>query len=239
MNTFAVGDIHGCSRTLRALIEDYIVPSAGDRFIFLGDYIDRGPGSRQVIDYLQSLSAQGIDTVFIGGNHEEVALKAYDTAKEQHKKRSFFFKPSNPALASWLRMGGTECLQSFGLDSVLAIPESYIDWMRACTDYYEHPQYLLVHGGFNFSLPDIFSDVHAMRWIREFEVDLAKTGNRGVVHGHVPVSVDLIKLCAADENSVFFPLDNGCVYNNRPGMGNLVAMQLENRRLFIAPNQDM
>ena len=75
MRTFAVGDIHGCSRTLRSLIEDYIVPATGDTFIFLGDYIDRGPGSRQVIDYLLTLPAQGLSCIYTGGNHEEVALK--------------------------------------------------------------------------------------------------------------------------------------------------------------------
>jgi len=238
MRTFAVGDIHGCSRTLRSLIEDYIVPATGDTFIFLGDYIDRGPGSRQVIDYLLTLPAQGLSCIYTGGNHEEVALKVYDAARELKGKRSFFFKPSNPFLDSWLRMGGTETLQSFGTTDILQLEEKYINWMRTLRDYYEHPQYLMVHAGFNFNIPDIFADRHAMRWLREFETDMARTGNRGVVHGHVPVSLDLIRQCAAIENRPFYPLDNGCVYKGRMGMGNLVAMQLENRQLFVAPNQD-
>lgn len=238
MKTFAIGDIHGCSHTLRSLIEDVVVPAEGDRLFFLGDYIDRGPGSRQVIDYISGLGKQGIETFCIGGNHEEMLLNAYDRAKQQEQRRHFFFRPANPALVSWLRMGGTECLQSFDAAKVTEIPEHYIEWMRNLANYYEHPQYLLVHGGFNFSVPDIFSDTHAMRWIREFDTDMQKTANRPVVHGHVPVSLDLIKQCAADEHTSYLPLDNGCVYSNRPGMGSLVAMQLENRRLFVVPNRD-
>jgi len=75
-----------------------------------------------------------------------------------------------------------------------------------------------------------------MMWIREFDVDLSKTKGRRVVHGHVPVSLDLIKQTLEQPNFGFIDLDNGCFYRDRPGMGNLVALDLNEGTLIVQPN---
>ncbi len=73
---WVIPDIHGCSRSLRALIEDQIVPSLDDQLLFLGDYVDRGPDSKGVIDYVIWLQARGYNTVTLKGNHEEFFVKS-------------------------------------------------------------------------------------------------------------------------------------------------------------------
>jgi serine/threonine protein phosphatase 1 len=75
-----------------------------------------------------------------------------------------------------------------------------------------------------------------MMWLREFDVDLTKTGGRRVLHGHVPVSLDLIQQTLEQPTFHFIDLDNGCVYRDRSGMGNLVALNLDTETLHIQPN---
>ena len=74
--TFVIADIHGCNKTLRALIENKLVPSKEDQFIFLGDYIDRGPDTKGVISYLISIKESFRNSVFLRGNHEQMFLES-------------------------------------------------------------------------------------------------------------------------------------------------------------------
>ena len=77
-----------------------------------------------------------------------------------------------------------------------------------------------------------------MRWIRDFTVDLKKTNGKKVIHGHVPVQLDLIRESISNKNYSFIDLDNGCVFKNRKGMGNLIALELTTKELIIQPNID-
>lgn len=236
MRRLVIGDVHGCADTLKALIFDEIKIQNSDSLYFLGDYIDRGPKSKQVIDLLIDLS-QKYSCTFLGGNHEEVAVMVYRKEVLRNKQHKWF-RSSNPHLNNWLRMGGKEFLDSFGVDSILQVPESYIIWMENLKNVEPLDDYILVHAGLNFHIPNIFDDHHAMRWTRSFETDMQKTGNRPVVHGHVPVSLDLILQCASDTKCGFIPLDNGCVYQKRLGMGNLVALDLDTRQIYVQGNID-
>ena len=71
---WVIGDVHGCVLTLRKLVEEKIIPTTQDVICFTGDYIDRGPSSKQVIDYLIELEQQGMQLQLIQGNHEEMFL---------------------------------------------------------------------------------------------------------------------------------------------------------------------
>lgn len=235
MRRFAIGDVHGCYHTLKKLIEEKIILQPADTVYFLGDLIDRGPLSKKVLDYIQDLIQRGFNCQIIGGNHEEVACKVYRNEIELNKKKFRLFKSKNPHLDLWLKMGGTDFLESFQVSQISDIPVSYIEWMESFKNCIILDDYILVHAGLNFNIPDIYQDEHAMRWIREFEVDLSKTENRVVVHGHVPLSLDFIEDCVNNPDTTFIPLDNGCVYRGRASMGHLVALELNSKSLFIQP----
>src|SRR5215203_2568112 len=80
MRTLAIGDIHGCHIALTCLLQQ-VEPRAEDRIVFLGDYIDRGPASREVVDILLSLK-KVCSPIFLRGNHEVMLLKARRNARE-------------------------------------------------------------------------------------------------------------------------------------------------------------
>src|SRR6185369_11137148 len=71
--TFAIGDVHGCIDELNVLL-DSLAPAADDTIVFLGDYIDRGPTPKGVIDRLLSLRREGTRCIFLKGNHEDMFL---------------------------------------------------------------------------------------------------------------------------------------------------------------------
>ena len=121
-----IGDIHGCSKALRTLIET-IDPGSGDEIIFLGDYIDRGPDSRNVIDQLMSLS-QVTSTIFLRGNHEVMLLAVACGASQE----------------IWLRSGGNATLASYG-GSLSRLPSAHVDFFNQTRRHHETDCELFVH----------------------------------------------------------------------------------------------
>ncbi|MCX7744131.1 MAG: serine/threonine protein phosphatase [Flavobacteriales bacterium] len=234
MGKWAIGDIHGCYNTLRELIEKKLCPSTDDTLIFLGDYIDRGPSSRQVIDYICYLEQLGIQTICLQGNHEELLLKNYEWEKKPPK--SLFLKKQNPFAHTWYAAGANETLASFGVQRVTDIPEKYIQWLNQTRLFVEEDKFLLVHAGFNFNYNNIFDDTASMKWIRQFEPDLKKTGGKRIIHGHVPVPLEVIRHCIETPELGFIDIDNGCVYKGREGMGNLIAINLETLEIKVQAN---
>lgn len=234
--SWVIGDVHGCDKSLKALVEERIVPSRGDELIFLGDYIDRGPGSRQVLDYIIELEDK-FEVKAIMGNHEISMIEAYHG--EFNMKSSFWKKPKNHKKLAWFSYGGDKAMKSFGVEDIKDIPKHYIDWLEKLHYYILTPSFAMVHAGFNFEIENPLEDKHSMLWIRDFKVDKDKIRNRKVVHGHVPVHLDFIKECIDSSAYSFVDLDNGCVYNDRPGQGNLVAMELGSLELKVQRNIDM
>jgi serine/threonine protein phosphatase 1 len=234
---WVIPDIHGNSRTLQALIEEQIKPSRSDRIFFLGDYIDRGPDTRGVIDYIMHLLEDEYDVRTLRGNHEDYLLRTYDN--ENVQKNFLGFSYQNKLKKEWFRFGGKETLKSFGISDVHEIPEKYIDWMRDLEYFVEVDSGILVHAGLNFMIDDPFEDKHSMMWIKDFKVVPEKIGNRKVIHGHVPVSLDFIELLRTSNNFDFIDLDNGVYMPGKEGFGNLVALELTSMEMKIQPNLDM
>ena len=79
---WVIPDIHGCVRTLRALIEQLVIPAKDDTLYFLGDFVDRGPDSKGVLDYVMGLEDQGYNIVALKGNHEEFFVKAWEEEQQ-------------------------------------------------------------------------------------------------------------------------------------------------------------
>src|SRR5688572_4873486 len=104
---WVIGDVHGCFKSLKAIVEEKIQPSRQDKIIFVGDYIDRGPDSKGVVSYLMQLRLMGHNLVFLKGNHEDMMLRS--ATNKQMKK-------------DWFYNGGMATLQSFGVREVQDVP---------------------------------------------------------------------------------------------------------------------
>ncbi len=232
---WVIPDIHGYVKTLRSLLAQ-IRPSKEDHIIFLGDYIDRGPDSKGVIDEIMKLQEDGYHVTPLLGNHEEYLLKNYDYAVENN---SFLKKwMPNKIKSEWFEFGGRETMISFGKRHASDIPQKYIDWMRSLDYYLEMEDCVIVHAGLNFKRQNVFQDKHAMLWVKEFDMDSSKIGNRQLIHGHTPVDLEYIHHCINQENHEFIDLDNGVFLSQKPGFGNLVAFELNKRILITQHNED-
>jgi serine/threonine protein phosphatase 1 len=172
MRTYAVGDIHGSSRKLRNLVERCEQDAGGAplTFIFLGDYIDRGPDSRGVIDTLIALQAR-LPVIALMGNHEAMALEAVDDSLR---------------IGTWLLEGGGATLLSYAASTIRALPHRHLDWLRSLRLSYDDGRRLFVHAGVNPEAPlDAQLDVDLI-WIREPFLSDARNYGRLIVHGHTP-----------------------------------------------------
>jgi serine/threonine protein phosphatase 1 len=191
---YAIGDVHGCSSLLErllALIHAHVAafPLRRPILVFLGDYIDRGPASRQVIDRLMVLRNQQ-EVIFLKGNHESYLIE--------------FLK--NPTiLPRWFQYGGLETLQSYGLT-----PKSHLDLKEqdfvASTlslalnrlghrEFFDHLQisfvcedFYFVHAGVRPGIPLDQQSEEDLLWIRDEFLHHKGELGKIVVHGHTPVS---------------------------------------------------
>jgi serine/threonine protein phosphatase 1 len=195
---------------------------AGDTLYLLGDYIDRGPDSKDVIDHIFELKDAGVIVHTLRGNHEEMFLKA--------------LRQRGEALEHWLRSGGDATLKSFGLHyieeiatlSESSLPIKYIDFFNDLEYYIETESYFLVHAGFNFTAPDPLTDHQSMLWIRNMQVDDNFLKGKKVIFGHTPRTIGRIK---DSLSSQLINIDGGCVYADSP-TGHLVALNLETLELI-------
>jgi serine/threonine protein phosphatase 1 len=175
--TIAVGDIHGCSAALAALL-DAVRPGPDDTVVTLGDYIDRGPDSRGVLERLLALSGR-CRLVPLLGNHEELLVAA---ARDRTAARS------------WLALGGVETLRSYGWAPGgprrrLAdwVPERHWEFLAGCLGSYETATHLFVHAGYVAELPLAEQPGEALRW-RVTDARTTKPHGSGkvAVVGHTP-----------------------------------------------------
>ncbi len=235
MKKWVIPDLHGCSKTLRVLIEDRIQPSRSDQMYFLGDYIDRGPDPKGVIDYVMNLQSNGYQVFPLKGNHEEYLLLAHQKEREL-QKQFFLFRKRNRFFDEWMQHGGRDTINSFGVKKITALPDKYLAWISGLNNYLIVDNYVIVHAGFNFEIRDPFEDTHSMLWIRGFTIVPEKINNLKLIHGHVPVSLEFIRNTISNRNHKFIPLDNGCYLPGKPGMGNLTALELNSMELIVQPN---
>lgn len=204
----AIGDIHGCSRALDTLL-DLVAPQPQDSLIFLGDYIDRGPDSRGVIEWLLALSKRP-DFVALRGNHDEWMLRA------RHSRRW---------LHSWLQkgVGGLATLESYGAHNFADIPDSHWDFLESTRQFYETEGFLFAHAGLDGDLAMEDQSEEALLWRRVTETAPHFSG-KTLICGHT-----------AQKNGV--PLDLGhaiCLDTSAHGGGWLSGFDCDSREIFQA-----
>lgn len=187
---YVIGDVHGCLDQLERLlarIEAEIDerPNPRTSIVFLGDLIDRGPASAQVVERLRTYTPPGATTHFVMGNHEEVMLRVLAGETE--------------LVPSWLRFGGEETLRSYGVEprqikglrsaDLLArlreaIPDEHIDFLEGFADSISFGGYLFVHAGIRPGIELSEQSQSDLRWIREPFLQDSTDHGFIVVHGH-------------------------------------------------------
>ena len=218
MGLISVGDVHGCARTLDALLEALAL-QADDHLVFVGDYVDRGPDSKGVIDRLIGLG-QEYRCTFLRGNHEALVLDYLDRGEFE----------------LWRMNGGIETLESYRTpEGKIEIPEAHIEFIRETALYYETDEFFFVHAGLHPEL-SIAENVReggqrTFLWERgHLEAD-GVSWEKTVVCGHTPHSQPI-----SEEKLIL--IDTGCVYHHHPKMGNLTAVRLPDREFVSVAYSD-
>lgn len=231
---WVIPDIHGCKKTLCALITDKVKLNKSDTLYFLGDYIDRGPDSKGVIDYIRSLNDVGFNVRLLKGNHESYLLKALS---KKPMTRSLLRK-KDTYQEIWSENYWKSTLNSFGVQNIYEIPEDYIQWIERLEYFIEIKDFILVHAGLNFDIDNPFEDKQSMLWVREYEIIPEKINYRKIIHGHVPFNLEFIQMNIESQQFDFIALDNGVYIKNTEGFGNLLALELNTMELLVQPNID-
>ena len=227
IRVYAVGDIHGrldlLDEVLRLIVEDAKHTDNCKILVFLGDYVDRGPESKNVLARLLLPMPEDFETHYLKGNHE-------------HSLLGFLADPM--LYRAWRHYGAMECLASYGVqppvydddDALIAardelaenIPSDHLNFLNGLELSFEIGDYFFVHAGVRAGIPLNRQSPEDLMWIRESF--LASTTNFGkvVVHGHTPVPV--AEIC---DNRI--DIDTGAVFSGR-----LTALRLEDRtRRFL------
>lgn len=223
-NTWVIGDIHGCLKTFQALVQK-IKLTPKDYLFLLGDYIDKGPNSIGVLDYILDLQNIGFQVFPLRGNHEQNLL---ETCEQYSKERFQFFVE---------KMNKSKGL----LDEEGDIVPKYKTFIENLPYCYELEDFYLVHAGFDFRNENPLENYPAMLHVRFLEADLKVLNGKRVIHGHQPTYLENIQkaLCAS---APLIPLDNGCVfprsnkYIDASHLQSLCALNLETLKLTIQKN---
>ncbi len=208
---FVIGDIHGCIAEVDRLLE-HIAPTALDTIIFLGDYVDRGPDAKGVIERLVRLASEGPHCVFLKGNHEDMFL-------------SYLGLPGNYGNV-FVANGGGPTLRSYGMDekagaaALPLLPPSHRLFLESLQITHEIGPFVCVHAGF---LPQRALDDQReedMLWVRDEWVRARHSYDRTVLFGHTPRR-DVYR-----HMPYKIGLDTGCVYWNKLSCLELVSGSL-------------
>lgn len=225
---YAIGDVHGRLDLLDSILTRIAADNAARKparttIVFLGDLIDRGPQSAQVVERLRTYRPAFAKPVFLMGNHEEVLLR--------------IVAGETDIIPDWMRFGGAECARSYGLDPVdlecreptsalrllrRSIPKEHLNFLSGFADTASFGRYLFVHAGVRPGVPLAKQAAQDLRWIRAPFLDDETDHGRIVVHGHT-ISEEI------DERPNRIGLDTGAYWS-----GVLTAVGLEmNERWFL------
>jgi serine/threonine protein phosphatase 1 len=172
---YAVGDVHGCIDKLTLLVARCEHHGGGrpGRFVFVGDYIDRGPDTRAVVEFLMAMQREKRhEVIALRGNHEAMLLDAIRTGDD----------------ALWLRNGAMQTLASYGIADWTDLPPDHVAWIASLALCFDDGRRYFVHAGVNPAVPLDRQDEDDQLWIREPFLSDPRDYGRLIVHGHTPLT---------------------------------------------------
>ncbi len=213
---YIFGDIHGCASSLAGLYGKLKrTLRREDILVFLGDYIDRGKDSCEVIQFLLDL-AEKHPAIFLKGNHESMLLNYL--AGRDHQGLYFY-------------NGGEYTLESYRREyGVASIPDRHMEFFRALKLYYETDNFIAVHAGLNPTIETVRrQDEEELLWIRERFYFADRQWEKTVVFGHTPVAclTGNMRQVYRDEWRNIIGIDTGAVYG-----GVLTCLRMPDGRIF-------
>lgn len=199
----AIGDIHGCLNKLEALMSTINWRPEEDILVFIGDYVDRGPDSAGVIEYILGLKKQSERIICLMGNHEALFLDFIEGKNEE----LFISAGGRPTISSY---GGTD----------KGVPRSHFEFLKSLVYYYETEDYIFVHAGLRDGIPLAEQDREDLLWIRSEFLWSDYNHDKRIVFGHTPFRRPLIQT-----NKI--GIDTGAVYDGR-----LTCVELPRARFY-------
>ena len=175
MTTYGIGDVHGMCSMLLRLMNRCLDDGGGKRakYILLGDYVDRGPHSRETVELLIELQRSfPAKIICLRGNHEAMTLAAVG---------------GGAAEKLWLQNGGTATLRSYGVERAHDLPAQHLEWFRTLPLCHDDGLRLFVHAGINPDRPFDQQDEQDLLWSRARFLDDERDHGRVIVHGHTPM----------------------------------------------------
>ena len=197
---FAIGDIHGCYDKLRSLMKRLPYDPKHDTLVFLGDYIDRGVRSREVLTYLCDLRRQVKNLILLMGNHEYLMLEYHRTG--------------DPALLPFLRHLGIDAtLDSYGaknpksLEEMLFLPAEHLQLFQSLLPYWETEEYIFVHAGLEPGIPLAQQGLSSLCESRNSFLSEGHDYGKLVIFGHTAFDMPFV-------TPTRIGIDTGAVYGN-------------------------
>jgi serine/threonine protein phosphatase 1 len=209
---YAIGDVHGCLDQLERLLDDVQPDLEKDVLVFIGDYIDRGPASRGVVDYVLRLQQKYPQEhiICLKGNHEAMLLDFL-----QGRQRELF-----------LFNGGLSTIREYWGDNwdslqQLVLPPEHEQFYQELLLFYETPDFIFVHGGLKPGVPLADQQEEDLLWIRGEFIASDEDFGRRVIFGHTPFKRPLLL-----PNKI--GIDTGAMYGNF-----LTCLKLPQKEFFI------
>lgn len=207
---FAIGDIHGCREKLERLIALIDFDDRRDTLLFIGDYIDRGPDPKGVVDYVLDLTKRLSRVVCLMGNHEQMLLNYVTHGRDRDL---FLFN------------GGRATLDSYGVSSAagreeVLLPGDHMEFFRSLLPWYETEDYIFVHAGLRPGVPLEAQGLEDLLWIRYEFIDSSYDFGKVVVFGHTHMARPLIEPARIG-------IDTGAVYG-----GLLTCIEFPRREIY-------
>jgi len=207
-----IGDVHGHYTGLMTLLDE-IAPGQNDQVYFLGDLIDRGPDSFQVVDFVQR---HGYSCLL--GNHEQLMIDSFPNGR-----------PFSPALQAWLYSGGRATIASYGESGILL---DHLDWMKTLPTYLDLGDLWLVHAGVHPLLPIEAQSTQEFCWIRDEFHSISKPyfEDKLIITGHT-ITFTLPKVAPGEiaQGCGWLDIDTGAYH---PKSGWLTGLDISNQLVY-------
>ncbi len=207
---FAIGDIHGCLGKLEQMIAAIDFDEKRDSLVFIGDYIDRGPDSKGVVDYVIDLKIRAKKVMCLQGNHEQMLLNYICRGED---KDLFLFNGGRATLASY-------GVGELGDGKAITLPDNHMEFFQSLLPYYETEKNIFVHAGLRPGVSLEEQKSEDLYWIRDEFIDSSYDFGKVVVFGHTRMVRPLIQ-----PNKI--GIDTGAVYG-----GFLTCVELPRQEIY-------